>query len=296
MTTATATQVQIKNILFATDFSPASTRVIPYVQNLARHYKANIFALHVRPPVVNPMTPPSSWEGQVENAKIVDDEHRKELLQSFTGLPTEVLIQEGPLESLFQAAIRKNDIDLVVIGTRGRTGIGKLLLGSVAEEVLRTIDCPVLTVGPHADSSRTIPGEFTEIVCATDLESLPNQMVDYAVSLAQQFQAKIALVHVVPKPDTHVQQRYDVEADSRDLLKSLVPLGVEVISKPEYFVKAGDPSERILEIADETDADLIVLGAHPEKGVPGAATHLPFAIDHKVIANAKCPVLTIRKK
>src|SRR6185437_12713715 len=244
MTTATATQVKIKNILFATDFSPASNRAIPYIKNLARHYKANIFAVHVRPPVVNPMTPPASWQAEIETAKVVDEEHRKELLESFEDLPTNVLIQEGPFESLLTAAIRRNDIDLVVIGTRGRTGVGKLLLGSIAEEILRTIDCPVLTVGPQADSSRTIPGEFTEIVCATDPKSEPNEMAEYAVSLAQQFRARIALVHVVPNPDPHAPERYDVGDSARELLKTLVPLGVEVVSKPEYFVKAGDPAER----------------------------------------------------
>lgn len=296
MTTATATQVKIKNILFATDFSPASKRAVPYIQNLARHYKARIFALHVRPPVVSPMAPPAGWPVEMETAKIVDDQHRQELLEDFEDLPTEVLIQEGPLESILQAAIRKNDIDLVVIGTRGRTGIGKLFLGSVAEEIIRTIDCPVLTVGPRADSSRTIPGEFTEIVCATELNSLQDNIAEYAVSLAQQFQARIVLAHIVPPPDANTRQKYDVEGSARDFLKALVPSGVEVISKPEYFVKIGDPAQRILEIADETDADLIVIGAHPEKGMPGAATHLPFAIAHKVIAGAKCPVLSIRAK
>lgn len=296
MATATATEVKIKNILFATDFSPASNRAIPYIQNLAQHYKANIFAFHVRPPVVNPMTPPASWQAEIETARIVDKEHRKELLETFQELPTDVLIQEGPFESLLTAAIRKHDIDLVVIGTRGRTGVSKLLLGSVAEEILRTIDCPVLTVGPHADSSRTIPGEFTEILCATEFKSSQNSIAEYAVSLAQQFQARIVLAHIVATPDANTRQKYDVEDSARDFLKSLIPIGVEVISKPEYFVKIGDPAERILEIADETDADLIVIGAHPEKGIPGAATHLPFAIAHKVIARAKCPVLSIRGK
>lgn len=296
MVTAIEPQVKIKNILFATDFSSASAQAIPYIQNIARHYRASIFALHVRPPAVSLMAPPGTWATQVEAAKAVDEEHRKDLLESFVDFPIAVLIQEGPLESMLQAAIRTNDIDLVVTGTRGRTGVSKMLLGSVAEDILRRVDCPVLIVGPHANSSRTIPGEFTEILCAAELTSVPDQIIEYGVSLAQQFRARIVLAHIVPSLPFDVNEQYDVWTYSRNLLKSQVPSGVEVVSKPEYFVEAGYPAERILGIADETDPDLIIVGAHPQKGFPGAATHFPFAIAHKVIAGAKCPVLSIRSK
>src|SRR5450631_470409 len=156
MKTATAKAViGFRNILFATDFSPAAARAIPYVKKLAKHYDAALVALHVRTPVVNPMTEPATWPIYLEAAKEQDEQHRGELLTTFAGIPTQVLIEEGSIETCLKEAIEKNNTDLVVIGTRGRTGVEKLLLGSVAEEIFRAMPCAVLTVGPRAyDSSR----------------------------------------------------------------------------------------------------------------------------------------------
>src|SRR5450755_5098459 len=154
MKTATAkVAVGFRNILFATDFSPAAARAIPYVKKIAKHYDATLVTLHVRTPVVNPMTEPATWPTYLEAAKVRDEQHRKELLDAFAGIPTQVLIEEGSIQTCLEEAIEENNTDLVVIGTRGRTGVEKLLLGSVAEEIFRTVPCPVLTVGPRAFDS-----------------------------------------------------------------------------------------------------------------------------------------------
>jgi len=113
------TRIQLKNILFATDFSPASGVAIPYTAVLAKRYGAKLYALHVRPPTVNPMTMPVSWYGLEESAKREDDQHRKELLDAFRGIQPEVLIKEGDLWSNLAAVIEGNQIDLLVMGTRG---------------------------------------------------------------------------------------------------------------------------------------------------------------------------------
>ncbi len=164
MKTATAqTAVNFRNILFATDFSSAAAHAIPYVKRIAKRYDANLVALHVRPPVINPMTEPAYWPSE-ETIRQENEEHRDQLLDTFAGIRTTPLIEEGDIQSRLQDAIAKNNTDLVVIGTRGRTGLGKMLLGSVAEEIFRTVTCPVLTVGPHADSSRGADGEIREIL------------------------------------------------------------------------------------------------------------------------------------
>ena len=98
-----------------------------------------------------------------------------------------------------------------------------------------------------------------------------------------------------PKPGELVSWS-DVRESGKLLLRKLVPPEAETWCKPEYFVELGAPSERILDLANLRDVDLIVLGAQPEKGVPGAATHLPIATAHKVVAHANCPVLTVRSK
>lgn len=205
-----------------------------------------------------------------------------------------MLLEEGDIRSSLHKALEKYETDLVIIGTRGRTGLAKVLLGSVAEMIFRTVPCPVLTVGPHSGSFRA---NIREILFATDFTSEASAAAAYSVSLAQEFQARLTLLHVVaePKPGELVSWT-DVRDSSKHLLRKLVPDEAEAWCKPEYFVERGDPAKRILNLSNLREVDLIVLGALPERGVPGAATHLPIATAHKVVAHAKCPVLTVRSK
>jgi nucleotide-binding universal stress UspA family protein len=297
METATASAkvaTRFENILFATDFSAAADQAIPYVKNIAKHYQSKLLALHVRPAVVNPMTQPSTWAIDIEYARSVDQQNRDQLSATFEGLPAEVIIEEGEILPSINKTIQKYNIDLVVIGTRGRTGIGKLLLGSVAEEILRNVTCPVLTVGPHADTTPGTRAEFREILYATDLSPESARAASYAISLAHEFGARLTLLHVVSEshPGDLVTWS-DVQESSKELLRKLVEPEAQGLKKLEYFVERGDPAERILDVAHLRQVDLVVLGTRVPKGVPGAATHLPGAIAHKVVARAGCPVLTI---
>ena len=287
-------RTQFENILFATDFSAAAAHAVPFVKKIARHFQSNLVALHVKPPVVNPMTQPTTWQADIVAARVFDKKHRDELLDTFAGINTEVMIEEGEIQSCLQSAIEKHNTDLVIIATRGRTGVAKVLLGSVAEEIFRTVPCPVLTVGPHSDPAKA---NIREILLATDFGSESQSAAAYAVSLAQEYQARLTLLHVVPerKPGELVSW-FDVQESSKQLLRKLVPAEAEAWCRPEYLVERGDPAERILDLANLRAVDLIVLGAQPEKGILGAATHLPIATAHKVVAHANCPVLTVRNK
>ena len=287
-------RARFENILFATDFSAAAAHAVPFVKKIARHFQSDLVALHVKPPVVNPMTQPTTWQADIVAARVFDKKHRDELLDTFAGINTEVMIEEGEIQSCLQSAIEKHNTDLVIIATRGRTGVAKVLLGSVAEEIFRTLPCPVLTVGPHSDPAKA---NIREILLATDFGSESQSAAAYAVSLAQEYQARLTLLHVVPerKPGELVSW-FDVQESSKQLLRKLVPAGAEAWCRPEYLVERGDPAERILDLANLRAVDLIVLGAQPEKGIPGAATHLPIATAHKVVAHANCPVLTVRNK
>jgi nucleotide-binding universal stress UspA family protein len=293
-TAAARTAAGFYHILFATDFSPAAAQAIPYVKRIAKHYDADLVALHVRPPIVNPMTDPSTWPTE-ESIRKQDQEYKDQLLDTFAEIRTTAIIEEGDLQSRLLATIAKNNTDLVVIGTRGRTGLGKVLLGSVAEEIFRSITCPVLTVGPHADNTRGADGEVREILYATDLTSSSPVAASYAVSLAQEFQARLVLLHVIPEPKPgELVSPHDVSQAAKDLLRKLVPAEAEAWCKPEFFVERGNPADRILELAHLRQSGLIILGAKSEEGVPGAATHLPIATAHKVVSHAECPVLTVR--
>jgi len=294
MKTATAkTRIQFSNILFATDFSPAAARAIPYVKAIAKHYDARVVALHVAAPMVNPTTQPASWPAVLEAENARRQERQKELRAEFAGIPANSMVEEGDILFNVHSAIEKNHVDLAIIGTHGRTGLGKFVLGSIAEEIFRTIACPVLTVGPHAGTAHGT--EIREILYATDLSSESKRAGAYAVSLAQEFQARLVLLHVVKNLQVgDLVTAADVTQSSEKLLRNFLPPEAELWCEPQYLVAEGDAATRILEIAKNRESDLIVLGTKPETGFPGASTHLPITTAHKVVCHAPCPVLTIR--
>ena len=293
-TAAARTQVRFRNILFATDFSQAAAQAIPYVKKIAEHFDADLVTLHVRPPIVNPMSEPITWAADIDAAKAQDDEDREHLLNTFAGIRTQVLIEEGDIQACLDAAIEKYNTDLVVIGTRGRSGLGKLFLGSVAEEIFRTVWCPVLTVGPYSGSIHEHSGELREILYATDLSPESRAAAPYAISLAKEFQSRLILMHVIPEPQPDdLVAPVNVKAGLEKLLREVVP--PDASCKPEYIVECGDPADMILEFSRLREMDVIVLGVRPEKGAPGAETHhLPTAIAYKIVSHAECPVLTVR--
>lgn len=291
---ATQTRIQLKNILFASDFSGTSYAAVPYVNELARHFGAHVVAVHIRPPVVNPMTYPTSWPVFIEAAEAENQKHRAELLSQFPR-ETEALIEEGDPRSALPDLVEKKNIDMLVMGTHGRIGVPRFVLGSVAEGVFRKVTCPVLTVGPNTLPSLPNPGEFREILFPTDFTPGSLMAFPYALSLAQEFQAELTLLHVVPEPKPgDLVSAQDVREGAEHRLRGLIPEEAGSWCRLDFVVESGEIGEKILEIAKKQRADLIVLGISQEKGIPGASTHLPIAVAHSVVAHAICPVLTVR--
>ncbi|HXR15888.1 MAG TPA: universal stress protein [Terriglobales bacterium] len=288
------TRIEIKNVLFATDLSPAAAAATPYAAAITKRFGANLYALHVRPPIINPMTDPSSWPALEQVARMEEGIEKETLRKAFGAIEPKVIIEEGDFWSALASATEKNNIDLIVMGTHGRTGIGKALLGSIAEEVFRTASCPVLTVGPEATTSPKY-GEFTQILYATDFSAESLAAAPYAISLAQEFQANLTLLHVIGEPKTGELVRSEELTDSAlSRLRGMMPEGAALWCVPQFAVENGPIADRILEVAKRRKADLIVLGVRRPAGFPGAATHLPITTAHKVVTHAGCPVLTVR--
>ena len=281
------TRIKLKNILFATDFSPAADAAIPYAAELAKRYGAKLFALHVRPSATVMMGLPGSQTDAEKAIKAEAEHDERDILTSFPAVRPEVLIREGEIWSNFETVISEHKIDLIVMGTSGRSGIAKLLLGSVAEEVFRKASCPVLTVGPRSFIWPRLRGEFTRILFATDLSD-GAVAAPYAISLAQEYQTYLTLLHVIEHHEA---------TDSRctERLQNLVLPEAELWCVPEYVVEPGEPADKILEIATRRKVDLIVMGAHEPGAFPSVATHLPMTTAHKVVSQAACPVLTVRR-
>jgi nucleotide-binding universal stress UspA family protein len=262
---------------------------------LAKKFGSTIWAVHVRFPVTYPVVAPEGIPQVMETAAEQAKQESAQLHQELAGVPHNVVISEGDIWPAINETVQQQKIDLIVMGTRGRTGIGRVLLGSVAEEIFRRTSCPVLTVGPHVSKSAEERLEMKEILYATDFSPASLAALPYATSLAQENQARLTLLHVIgePKVGELVHPEQYVDSTLRQLRK-LVPAEAELWCEPKFMVEQGSPAEKIMEVAATRGADLIVLGVRFPEGSMGAATHLLRPIAHRVVTQAQCPVLTVR--
>ena len=289
------TRIQLKNILFCTDFSPTSEVALPYATDLARHFGAKLHALYVRNPDDYIIVFPEG--GSIPPGFTVAEAKTKlnRLLGTLADIGHNALVEEGEVWPIVRSSIEKNDIDLVVVGTRGRTGVKKLVIGSHAEDIFRQAPCPVLTVGSHATAHLPHGGEIKEILCATDFSQESTAAAPYALSMAQEYQAHLTFLYVIPDPKAgDLVQPQEQVASAERRLRELVPPEAGLWCEPRFEVEQGTAAEAILDIAALRKADLIVLGVRRPTGIPGVSTHLPIATAHKVVARAICPVLTVR--
>jgi nucleotide-binding universal stress UspA family protein len=299
-------RIAFKNILLATDFSAAAYAALPFAANLAKSFGANFFVLHVQEPT-NYAVPPEMWQSIRQAHQEEERVLRFEMKSEHPTLQPKFLEAEGDVAFHVAEAVEKNEIDLLVLGTRGRTGLGKAMLGSKAEEILRRVHCAVLTVGPYAKcrvnghvNGHAVPeGEarmkLNCILYATHFGEASMKAARVAVSLAEENQSRLTLMTVLQPRDHKLAEAGEEygEAGERELRK-LLPDEANLWCVPHFVVEHGNAAEKILEVARGANADLVVLGAHRPEGVAGAATHLPTATIHQVITHAECPVLTIR--
>lgn len=291
-------RIALKNVLFATDFSACSNAALPYALSITRRYEAKCYAAHVMPTKAEMvMMSPESWPALIEEEEKKTQAYIEQLEKQFQGLPHEVLKLRGKIADTLTQIVEERDIDLLVLGTHGRAGVGKLFLGSVAEEILRRAPCPVLSVGPHVQCPPDGEIQFQHIVFATDFSENSLAAFPYAVSLAEEDEAQLALLHVVEQTTATIADLEYVKASLMRRLKELVPPEAEPWCRPECLLEFGrqfaPPAERILEVSQEQAADLIVLGVHPVHGKLDVATHLASTTAH-MLTHAACPVLTVR--
>jgi nucleotide-binding universal stress UspA family protein len=291
---AISNRVQVKNVLFATDFSNVAAAALPFAAQIAKSFGAKLFAVHAKTPENYALPTSEVWPAAKAQLEEYTVELRRDLYNRFPSVESEVLISEGGVWGVVEGVADEKKADLIVVGTSGRRGIGKFMLGSVAEEILRRAKCPVLTVGPHSPTEPPREAKFKKIVYATNFGEGSPAAAAYAVALAQEYQAHLTLLHVIEHPKTgELVRPHELEAAAIERLRGLVTRDAELWCEPRAIVLQGSPAERILETAKKENADLIVLGVREAKGVV-RATHLPAAVAHQVISRATCPVLTVR--
>jgi nucleotide-binding universal stress UspA family protein len=166
----------------------------------------------------------------------------------------------------------------------------KLVMGSAAELIFRHATCPVFTVGPKVAEPQGDALAFKNIVFATDFSAGSLKALPFALSLAEENQAALSLLHVMPL--VPMQHQVHVAAGVKKQLEDLIPTEARDWCRPAPVVSFEFPAEGILHLAATQSADLIVMGVR--KRAPRASAHLPWAIAYEVVSHAACPVLTVR--
>jgi nucleotide-binding universal stress UspA family protein len=283
-------QISLKNILYATDFSRYSDAALPFAISIARKYGSKVFATNIVSLAPFAGSAPTQALKALAAQGVREAREMMERVQAqCKEIPHEALIRRGEIWAELGKVIEEKDIDMVVCGTHGRTGVSKVLLGSVAENIYRHAACPVLTVGPNVAGEPASLGDIHTILYPTDFSPESLAAAPYAVSLAHENQARLYLLHVTEGP---VSRAVEDELASR--LRDLVPGDAELSCAPKGFVAFGDPAHKITETAEELMVDLIVLGPRRPAIFPGSH-HLPATTASYVVSQAICPVLTVRK-
>jgi nucleotide-binding universal stress UspA family protein len=241
---------------------------------------------------------PDSWSIAFEEQQRWESSHLEELKSELKGFPHDVQLPKGKVSNELARIVEEEKIDLLVLGTRGRTGLHKVVLGSVAEEVFRAAKCPVLTVGPNFCCKPASEVHFEHILFATDLSEDSLSALPYAISLAEEDQARITLLYVVHQPLAGVPHPEQLKASLMSQLRDLIPREAEpwceAECRVEFSQQFGPPGEKILQVAAEQCADLIVLGVRKMHGPGIAVTHLTPTTAQYTVAHAQLPVLTVR--
>jgi CPA2 family monovalent cation:H+ antiporter-2 len=299
--------IDIRRILCPIDFSDASRHALEHAVLIAGWYESRIAALHVSHPMIllSPLVLLADPSGAILPTE-PDRQQSREQLRDWlvpaeeAGLETEALFDEGnPVARILERATSL-PADLIVMGTHGRGGFERLILGSVTERVLRKAHCPVLTVPPPATAGAKLP--FKHILCPVDFSEPSISALQFAFSIAEESDARLTIQHVFEWPSddqVSAKRSFDLsefrrqwEAETRQRLESLISDDVRSWCAPEPKLSYGKPYRQILALAEAEHADLIVMGVHGRNALDlllfGSTTN-------HVVQRASCPVLTLKQ-
>jgi len=296
--------IPVKNVLYATDFSATSELALPYATAICRHFGSTLHIAHVLSDTNLLLM--TGGVDYISVGTVYEDAHTEaqakiqQVASRLGEIPHLTYVRHGRVAANLNIIVAENGIDLIVVGTHGRTGLGTLLLGSVAEDILRHVPCPVLTVGPgicgraklpefHSKGRELAPVELElrHIVYATNFTPQSLTVAPVAVALAEEFEGRLTLMHVIEQ--YNLEDRLGPIEDGVRQLQAVVPKDAALAYAPEIVMEFGSAWQCIVKTAAEREADLIVLGARPAAGT----AHLPWSTVHRVVAHATCPVLTV---
>jgi nucleotide-binding universal stress UspA family protein len=297
-----------KRILCPVDFSEASRHAIDQASTIARWYGAAVTAQHVCNPALGPFT------GLPDSSRLPDREMLRlggEVAACFetairAGVQVDAVVDVGQPDGCILDRARTWPADLIVMGTHGAGGFEHLVLGSVAEKVLRRAACAVLTVPPHANRTSCLP--FKRVLCAVDFSEWSLRALEFARSLARESGAAMTALTVIewpwpepPPPDfaelppeqasALCEYRRYVETGAMRRLTTLADESASAGVALDVRVDHGKPHVEILRRAADIGADLIVMGVHGRKQID---LEIFGSTTNQVVRRATCPVLTLR--
>jgi nucleotide-binding universal stress UspA family protein len=301
--------VRIKNILCPVDFSEFSRHAFEKAAAIARGQGASVAVLHVAPFQAIPTFPYSEPAAEVlmrsagDLEKVANEVKRFLAIDASIGVPVTCEALDAPnVHHEILAQADRLSADLIVMGTHGRSGFQRLLLGSVTEKVLRTARQPVLTVGAPVGAVQAGTGSFTRILCAIDFSECSIAGLEYAVSLTQGSDARLTAINVIEwtpigydpvagLPIDLAGYRMAAETTARERLHQVVADATPTWHDVEEVVTSGKSHHEILRVGSERGSDLIVLGIHGRNPI-GRMVFGSTA--EPVVRRATCPVLTVR--
>jgi nucleotide-binding universal stress UspA family protein len=303
-------EITFGRILMGSDFSPASFRALNYAMAIAYRYGSELSIIHALGPEphsavpMDPLPPELNREGRAAQEQI--DELQEQLTAA--GVRHRAEINVGRPAEVIAASIQRERPDLVVLGTHGRSMLGKLALGSVTEEVLRTVPSAVLTIGPHVPPPEMKKMVFRNILFATDFGVACTRAFRLALGLAEQHGSKLVLMHMqIPvvlapgavafSPGDYAYN--DVAAWCEEMrqtslrrLRELIPSETKLRCPPELLVETSFLPDGIIDTALLYGCDLIVMGVNRTHS-PRLVAHLPWSVVYEVLRRAPSPVLTV---
>jgi nucleotide-binding universal stress UspA family protein len=295
--------IRLARILCPVDFSETSQHALDQAAAIAGWYDAQLTVLYVFANLPAMDLPPLVLE-DADRARLMTS--LKEMARGVPArVPIDFRIQEaGFIHDEVLAQVAATNADLLVLGTHGRSGFQRLFLGSVTEKVMRKAPCPTLVVPPRAaDVAPDTPVQFKRILCAVDFSDSSLSALAYALTLAEEADAQLTLLHVIDMPpelrENPLGPDFDIDrmraaAESEALrrLRALVPEAARTYCTVATAVVEGRAYRQVLQHAAEQRSDLIVLGVHGR----GAIDLLLFgSTTHHVVRAATCPVLIVRR-
>jgi nucleotide-binding universal stress UspA family protein/enoyl-CoA hydratase/carnithine racemase len=298
-------RIQFQNILCATDFSDYSNRILPHALALAREFQARLYVCHVielHSAALFGEVHFNSAEIQSANMELAHEQLQR--LMAKENLAWEPLVTIGSAPDEIARLAHEKGIDLVISGTHGRSGLKRLILGSVTERLMRILPCPLLVVRSTDQGGfegRSQPLRLKHILVGCDFSSDSVLAFEHAISLAQEFQAELHLLHVLEpsqrssdfpamaKGDEHRLEEVREHLESR--LAAMVPAEARHWCAPKTAVQMGKPFEELIRYAASHEIDMIVLGI---RGHGLIETLMVGSTTDRVVRQSPCPVLAVR--